>query len=110
MVGFLISNLKVGKKQFKHFDGCSYSVVDGVEIYHSPSEKFKNDKVFFEDEKYFILLDGLVLNAKELQNNLKKTSMAEVCEALLDEKGACFHEDFIGNYAGAVYFKREKKS
>ena len=33
---------------------------------YSTSEKFKDDKIHFENDDYYLILDGVILNKKEL--------------------------------------------
>ena len=49
-------------------DNCIYRKYshDGLVIQHKTLNKFLNDKVFCDDEKYFFLLEGVILNDDEL--------------------------------------------
>ncbi len=64
--GFLVTSSNY--KQIFDSKQCLYrKSVGGIEIGYNPLPKFEQDHIFFENEFRFILLDGVIINKKELQ-------------------------------------------
>lgn len=68
--------------------------------------KFEEDKIFFQDEKYIIILDGIIFNKTTLQTD---NNWYETIIALYERNGDCFFEDLRGSFAGALYDKEQGK-
>ena len=67
----------------------------------------KFDKTYFEDDKYIIAIEGIVLNKTELitQNN----NWIATIIALYTEKGEVFFKDFRGSFSGVLFDKKTDK-
>lgn len=121
MTGFYISNIKTDINLFEKY--YSYhkmmdrnfnkkNILESTisnnqyDIYHWTSEKFLNDKLCTEDAEHIIILEGVILNFKELLQKYHIDTMWDLCKNLIKQNGDLFHTEFIGNFAGAVYFKR----
>lgn len=77
--------------------------------------KFEYDKVFTELENYIIMLDGVILNRKELIENCNNATnsdgvqWSDVLINLYEGKGEQFVASLRGSFAGALYDKRQRK-
>ncbi len=76
-------------------------------IWRRTNCKFTADKVFAEDAEHIIILEGVILNFTELKEKYNCNTMLDLCKNLIREKGEVFHDEFIGNFAGALYYKSE---
>ena len=78
-------------------------------IKYSTSEKFKNDKVNFENDSYRILLDGVVLNKNAIMKGFNMFDWTNCLLNLYENKGKKFFEELKGSYYGFIYDKRLEK-
>lgn len=68
--------------------------------------KFENDKVFYESEDYVLVLDGVILNRKEL---CPDSNWADYIISSYIDNGDSFFKEFEGCFAGALYdVKRDR--
>lgn len=91
-------------KPINHSERC-ISYLDFLCV-NNMIEKFSDDKVFVETDKYIIILDGLIINKVELQ---KKQSWSDTIIDLYEESGETFFKDLRGCFAGALYDKNKKR-
>ena len=73
-------------------------------------EKFVDDKVFRESEDYTILLDGVVLNKKQLMSAAKESDWFSYLTARYEEKGDAFFDELRGSFVGLLVDKRKNRS
>ena len=66
-------------------------------------EKFEKDKIFYQDEDYIIILDGVILNKSQLQQN---NLWVDTVISLYEKEGDTFFEFFRGVFAGALLNKK----
>lgn len=78
-------------------------------VEYTTSSKFQNDKVNFEDDDYYILLDGIVLNKKVLFENCHNISWAEYLVNSYKKLGADFFKNLKGSYYGFLFDKNKNK-
>lgn len=76
--------------------------------YHTIS-KFQNDKVNFENDDYYILLDGIVLNKKQLSINSLNESWAQYLIECYQIQGNQFFKQLKGSYYGFLFDKKANK-
>lgn len=69
--------------------------------------KFNNDKVFFQNEAYIIILDGVVFNKNQLIK--EGENWIQTLVSLYERNGESFFKQLIGSFVGAVYDKRQSK-
>lgn len=69
--------------------------------------KFSNDKIFYDNINYIVILDGVILNKKEIQQD--STSWIETLINLYVTQGEDFFKIFRGVFAGAIYDKNKDK-
>ena len=90
MEGWIISNIKT---EFK--------------IVLNLNNRFIGDKMSFEDERYVIVLDGVILNKKELHQS--KVKLNQYVLGSIEKGEQIFFKNFIGPFNGAYLDKREHK-
>ena len=71
---------------------------------HSFSERFLADKVFLDNENEVIILDGIVLNKKEVLQRFAIKNLAEFCRRLYTETSLA--KELIGPFSIFIYNKR----
>lgn len=73
--------------------------------YNNMNRKFEDDKVFYEDANYLIILDGVVLNRKTMQNG---SSWPQI---LIDKylSNETFFNDLRGSFSGVLFDKKALK-
>lgn len=78
-----------------------------VERYTNP--KFLEDKVFYEDQSALVLIDGFVLNFKELINKYIAPDYFNTVKKMYYENGDDFFKEFRGDFSGLLYDKPKEK-
>jgi len=78
-------------------------------IEYCTSAKFKDDKVNYQNNKYFILLDGIVLNKKQLLDQYGQSNWSEFLVKTYQKNGNQFFKELNGSYYGFLFDKEEKK-
>jgi asparagine synthase (glutamine-hydrolysing) len=71
--------------------------------------KFLNDKPFYEDENFLILVEGVVLNRKTLESNFGSDSFAKTIILAYKKHGEDFFNQFRGSFSGVFFDKLAKK-
>ena len=79
-------------------------------IYISKKSKFEKERVLFQNDRYAFAMDGLILNKKELANEIGKIHLDEICEEMLMTKGVDFIKILRGNFFGVIYDRHAKKA
>jgi asparagine synthase (glutamine-hydrolysing) len=70
------------------------------------NNKFLNDKVFFENDKYIVITDGVLLNSTFLKEKYQKESMFELFIEMYERCGETFFEQIRGSYSCVLYNKK----
>lgn len=73
------------------------------------TQKFMNDKLFFDDAGVFICTDGTILNAKDLCSKFNTHEYGALIKAMYGKKGIGFVSALRGDYSGVIYDKSEDK-
>lgn len=74
---------------------------------YSFSDRFRDDKCFFEDEYFLLICDGVLLNKKDLFRSNSCTSMKDLLFQILF--GETTVERWTGVFTGFVYDKTKRK-
>jgi len=69
--------------------------------------QLKDDKLFYDDANYTVILDGVVLNRKSIMQT--EFSWIQVVINLYELRGDLFFEDWRGSYGGILYDKQRKR-
>lgn len=83
--------------------------LDAFTICRNTRDQFLDDKLFYQDEAYIIVLEGVILNKKELLERFGVTNLIEAVKVMISREPECFFRDFRGMFSGAVYYAAEKK-
>ena len=78
-------------------------------VKRSTLNKFMDDKAFYTDEKYIIVLDGYLLNKKDLLLQYGASDVAALIRKMYEKCGNAFFEDFRGCFSGAFIDKTKDK-
>ena len=70
-------------------------------------DKFRDDKIFVENDKYIAILDGVVLNKKQLQEQYGSKLWADVIIEMYIRKGETFFSELRGSFSGAIVDKEK---
>lgn len=70
-------------------------------------DKFKDDNIFFENEKYIIVLNGVIFNKNELIEN--EDSWLITVIKIYESFGESFFEKLRGSFSGLFYDKEKDK-
>ncbi|KAA0955531.1 asparagine synthase [Sporosarcina sp. ANT_H38] len=71
--------------------------------------KFIEDKVFEEDNNYFVLVEGVILNKHELISKYNVKSFFEAVTVMYEKCGDTFFNEFRGSFSGIFYDKKSDK-
>ena len=71
--------------------------------------KFMNDRVFFNDPYYFIIVEGVVLNNHELMEMYGAPSWLDCVLKMYETDGDSFFDKFRGSFSGVLFDKKESK-
>jgi asparagine synthase (glutamine-hydrolysing) len=80
-----------------------------VECRNYMINKFSDDKIFWESEELIVLLDGVILNKKELIVSEKQESWIDTVVSLYKKDSETFFRVLRGSFAGALYEKAAGK-
>lgn len=78
-------------------------------IDYKTSNKFKDDKVYSDSNDTFLLLDGVVLNKKELLQSSSENNWNDYLVESYRIKGDTFFKKLKGSYYGVLYDKKADK-
>lgn len=73
------------------------------------NQRFVNDKIFEENEKYIVILEGVIFNKRELQEKYPDISWFEIIVKLYLEYDMKFPNLLRGTFSGVIYEKDTKK-
>lgn len=109
MPGFLISNLSK-KTSLRNYATYCYQAELEYDSYWAKwntLNKYMQDKVFCQNERYILILEGVILNKQELCNKYKGT-WEEAVIKMYEQSGVTFMKELRGSFSGAVYDKRKE--
>lgn len=91
-------------------EGKNYIYNDlGVSCFYERYPKFENDKIFYSNEKYLIILDGIIFNNNKLIDKYSKNSWCETVIFMYEKYGEQFYDQFRGSFNGVIVDKESKK-
>ena len=82
---------------------------DSFYIYRYVNKKFLEDKVFFENENYLIVTDGVLLNSSFLKKKYNQTFLYKTLIVMYERNGEDFFNEIRGSYSCLIYDKRKEK-
>lgn len=112
MPGFCISNLE-DKNELRNSypERCiKGNIQSGIySIQWNSLNKYRNDKIFDQDEKYAYVLEGVLLNKKELFEKYHVDSTKLLLREMYKLLGDKFCTEFRGSFSGGIYEKDKDK-
>lgn len=87
----------------RHFSEANYI------CYNKMVNKYDDDKIFFQNEDYLLVLDGVVLNKLDLININGGRDWKDVVINLYRQSDV-FFDVFRGSYSGLLYDKKKNKT
>lgn len=108
-------------RQFSVRGGVKCSIPDNYEQYDSIAldnciavnhmiEKFADDKIFYKDDNYIVVLDGIVLNRKDfIARSAVEKEWSKVLIDLYETEGEDFFKRFKGSFSGILYDSKKDK-
>lgn len=106
--GVLSESYQLSQNDLGHGLICDQILIDKFSIQRNTINKFLNDKVFFENEKYFYLTEGVILNSLELNEKYGCNSFAKTVSAMHEKEGKTFFKKLKGSFSGAIYDKENR--
>ncbi|MED4635287.1 hypothetical protein P9443_20650 [Peribacillus frigoritolerans] len=82
---------------------------DNFHFENRVNKKFQNDKIFYENEEYIIITDGILLNSKQLINRYKSKNLVETIIKMYECKGEQFFNEIRGSYSCIIFDKKFEK-
>lgn len=109
MPGFLISNLpkKTSLRNYATYCHLAELEYDSYWAKWNTLNKYMQDKLFCQNERYILILEGVILNKQELCNKYKGT-WEEAVIKMYEQSGVTFMKELRGSFSGAVYDKRKE--
>lgn len=80
---------------------------DTFMLYRNYNKKFENEKIFQKHKDLIIVIDGVILNSKELVNKYAGINLTETIYKMFQSNGIGFVDELRGNFYGFIY---EEKS
>lgn len=97
-----------------NYDIKNYSSLEHIKgqnyhVYKNFNNKFSKDKVFKEDEELIVVIDGVILNNKELQAKYGAYTQEELIKKMYKKNGAILVDELRGNLYGIIFDKKDRK-
>lgn len=114
MPGVFITNMYNGYNEFELRNisniktYCEEMKSASFLIKRNSLDSFKNDKVFYEDKKYIIITEGVILNSSEIIKRYCADNLISAIIKMLDTNKSFFSE-FRGTFSGAIYDKEKQE-
>ena len=107
MPGFFITNTKE-IPNLKNYDDSSCDrrtmIYKDWKISWNVLNKYMDDKIFYQDNDKIIILDGVILNKKDIMKEYNNTSWLDVVLEM-SESSEVWFEKLRGSFSGAVMYK-----
>lgn len=81
----------------------------GISYFYERYPKFENDKIFFSDERYLIIIDGVIFNNHILIDKYSRDNWCETVIYMYEKYGEQFYNKFRGSFNGIIVDKENKK-
>lgn len=109
MFGF--SYLEFGDKEYKlSEEGSQFIEASDFKACSHLIDKFVDDKVFFNSERFFIVLDGVVINKKQLMHTMNNQRWQDTILKMYELYGDTFFDHFRGSFSGILKDKVSHKT
>jgi asparagine synthase (glutamine-hydrolysing) len=79
---------------------------ENLTTYIFTNQKFEKDKIFFQDDDYIIVIDGVILNWRQLIQTYAISNTVDLVRYLYRQRGDTFFSEFRGEFCGLLYDKK----
>ena len=86
-----------------------YTSANNFQLERRTIKKFLDDKIFYEDDSYIVVIEGVVLNKKELITLYDSTNWIECILSMYQNEGDTFFNIFRGSFSGIFYDKSRNR-
>lgn len=83
--------------------------IDSFTVCRNTRDQFLDDKLFAQDETHVLVLEGVILNKKELLSRFGVENLQDAVKIMVRKDPETFYQEFRGMFSGAVYFLEEKR-
>ncbi len=91
------------KLVINHIDSSCYQLERRV------VDKFMNDRLFVETDKYLVVVEGVVVNNHDLMAQYNASSWFDCVIAMYEQESDAFFNAFRGSFSGIFYDKQQDK-
>ena len=91
-----------------NIDACVFKG-PGFACYNLMTPRFKSDKVFYEDDDFILILDGVVLNRLEILLSTRRRNWEECLIERYRQDGNVFFASLRGSFSGALLNKKSSE-
>ena len=81
---------------------------DGYQVSWRTCRKFQNDKMLLDNDRYVLLLEGVVVNNHLLVERYQAKDWQDCVEKMLSLQKDTFYKEFRGSFCGFVYDKADR--
>lgn len=81
-----------------------------IKIQRRTIRKFFNDKIFYQDEDYLIITEGVIFNKFELIKKYQKENFKDTIIEMYKKNRDTFFKEFRGSFSGIFINKKENKN
>ena len=83
---------------------------DDIKIQRRTIKKFLDDKIFYQNENYLIVTEGVIFNKFELIKKYQKENFKDTIIEMYKKNGDTFFNEFRGSFSGIFIDKKENNS
>lgn len=111
MPGFYTTNCKPVKMERHSSFNCVEEgfQTDDFTFHRITRDQFMDDKLFFENDEYAVVLESVIFNKTELMERYGMLSFKDTVLEMISENFETFFAKFKGMFSGAVYDRKAGK-
>lgn len=113
MPGFILTN-RILKNDFLDYQDEKLLIenleYDDIKIQRRTIKKFLDDKIFYQDENFLIVTEGVIFNKFELIEKYQKKDFKETIIEMYNKNGKTFFNEFRGSFSGIFIDKKNNKN
>lgn len=83
---------------------------DDIKIQRRTIKKFLYDKIFYQNENYLIVTEGVIFNKFELIKKYQKENFKDTIIEMYEKNGDTFFNEFRGSFSGIFIYKKENRN
>ncbi|MCR4664324.1 MAG: hypothetical protein K5660_03060 [Paludibacteraceae bacterium] len=81
----------------------------GFQIERRVVNKFMNDRLFSETDKYIVVVEGVIVNNHDMMAKHQSTTWLDCVVNMYEQEGDSFFNAFRGSFSGLLYDKAQDK-